>query len=383
MLFMKDIEIIKAIAEVQCDMMVEGALYLLIDQEKIIWRKCSKKFKLDLFRVGEKIKKDSIARAALQENRTKEKMVPRSMYGVRLKTVAQPLVDENGKAAGVFSIVLPVAHPIVDSFESFAPVLAEMFTEGAIIYLTDLQRVAYKQASRKFDLPNIQVGSEMNETNIAMQVIKSKRSIAKEIEKEKYGVPVLIRCEPLWNQENKNEIVGTLGVMIPRVAAQNLRKMSENISKDLGKMTHAVENLVSAAENIYKNEQELNKKIEEVLIYSGEINALSDLIKSISDSTNMLGLNAAIESARAGEMGKGFSVVAKEIRELSMQSKETVPKIQKITDNIKITIGETDKMSQESLQMGRKQTTLTEEITTNIAEITALSGELNQMAKDL
>lgn len=383
MLLMKDVDIIKEIAEFQSDIMVERALYLISDQEKIIWRKNSRKFQLDLFPVGEKMRQDSTALTAIKEKRIKEKMIPRSLYGVRLKTVAQPIMDENGKAVGAFTIVIPLSHPITSSFESFAPVLAEMFSEGAVIYLTDLQKVAYKQASKKFDAAFVQVDMELTGDHIAMQVIKSRRAIVREIEKEKYGVPILIHCVPLWSQEDKNEMVGTLGVMVPRIAAQNLRRMSENISKDLGEINFAVENMVAAAENIYKNEKELNNKIEEVLVYSGEINELSDLIKSISDSTNMLGLNAAIEAARAGELGRGFSVVAKEIRELSMQSKGTVPKIQKITDNIRLTVGETNKKSQESLQMSKEQTSLTEEITANIQEITALSEELSQMAQDL
>lgn len=82
--------------------------------------------------------------------------------------------------------------------------------------------------------------------------------------------------------------------------------------------------------DIRKTMDEALKKIKEV----EKIKILSDAILNISSHTNLLALNASIEAARAGDAGKGFSVVAGEIQKLAEDSKNTVSKIQNTLDGI-------------------------------------------------
>lgn len=77
--------------------------------------------------------------------------------------------------------------------------------------------------------------------------------------------------------------------------------------------------MAASASQIHANEQELNIEIKDVISLSEEINEISSFIKEIADETKMLGLNAAIEAARAGDAGRCFGVVAYEIRKLSEQ----------------------------------------------------------------
>lgn len=383
MFSIKALDYLKSLAELQVDMIPEGALYLIIEGNTFTWRKASKSFDLNIFQVGEKLSTNSIAGRAIRENRTIVQNVPRSLYGIRLKTIAQPLVNEEGQAVGAFSIVFPRLHPVAKSFENFAPILVEMFHEGAFLYISDLTKIILRQSSKKFDMPTIQIGYNLTEDDIASKVIKTKQPFTTELDSSKYGIPILVTCYPLFDEDNTDEIVGTLGVVIPKLLASNLREMSDNLENGISEIASAIEQLSASSSNIHTNEQELNKEINEIISISEKINEISTFIQKIANETNMLGLNAAIEAARAGESGKGFSVVAQQIRKLSEQSKSTVPEIKKLTDSIKIKVTETREKSQSSLTSSEEQASAAQEITASIEEITSMSEELSKIAHTL
>ncbi len=155
--------------------------------------------------------------------------------------------------------------------------------------------------------------------------------------------------------------------------ASDAREGAENSQQMVEKTLEAMSDLSSKIEVAGTHIEALSQK-------SNDIGQILDVIKGISEQTNLLALNAAIEAARAGEAGRGFAVVADEVRNLAQRTQSSAQEIQQMIEQLQTgaqqavnTMLESRRFSDDSVRIGKQAGENLQSVTQRIGEIDGMN----------
>jgi hypothetical protein len=270
-------------------------------------------------------------------------------------------------------------HRIINNFEEILDHLYLLFQDEISFTLTNNQRFVKFAPSKNMPAYS-EVGNLIPKCEALREVIESGK--VKSFTVDSYNnMSIRVVAIPLKDENGK--VVGAISY------GKNLENSARvsKMSVDLSNATASILKVADEINNDIQNIREINTKVvEQVKITSNQCNNTDDIInfiESIAKQTNLLGLNAAIEASRAGDRGRGFGVVASEIRKLSGSSNQSITEINTILKSIKDSVGIVEKSIAISIASSEKQEQSLTEIIESVKALNKSAEILAQMASNL
>lgn len=256
-----------------------------------------------------------------------------------------------------------------------------LFSSDTALGLTDLEKYQIILQAKTFKL-NASEGMELPKGGASEKAIKNKQKGSMRYPKEAFGFPIVVSAIPIINP-NTGNVVGSI------VTASSLEKesavieMANELQSFSDELSNSSEKLASSTREMASDSKNVQNLVTET---QQGITSMDDIIKYLKDiahTTNLLGLNASIEAARANEHGRGFSVVATEIRKLATNSNDSTANINETLSKIKKDINDIASVLNGFLTTNEAQAAQAEQIAIESQKLGNLSNKLLKLSQDV
>lgn len=206
------------------------------------------------------------------------------------------------------------ARSLLDSFVDVAPHLPALFTDDVGVMVADTEKILICLPGKTIG-DKLEPGTKIVPGSIAETVRTTKQKVVRQVGAEVFGFPYIGIGYPIFSHEG--ELLGSISIITSLERQNLLFSMANRLTAALEEMSATTEDMASQSVTLAEIGEQLSKLDERLQECVRETNSLVRTIKSITTQSRLLGLNAAIEAARAGAAGKGFTVIAEEIRHLA------------------------------------------------------------------
>ena len=195
-----------------------------------------------------------------------------------------------------------------------------------------------------------------------------------------YGMPINAYAFPI---KEGNRVVGVLGFGNPIDKERQLEEYIDTVRDIVNVLQDKTHRMASHSEQLATTSEQIREQSERALADSEKTNDITKLIRGISRQTNLLGLNASIEAARAGQHGAGFNIVAQEVRKLSLQTDESTEEIERALTSVKSNLSALLQNMTHITEASTEEAKLTQEVSGVIETLSDVSTKLEHFMKTM
>lgn len=270
---------------------------------------------------------------------------------------------------------------LILSISYVLPCISELFGNEVRFMITDREKII---KITKFGISsykgNYGEGDNIPHDIPAYLCMQQGKTVTKDLPKEYFGVAIKAVASPIKNKDG--QIIGSVAIG-KRNWGEDIKEHSKTFVQSFSEISKVIDNVASGIQGVAKNSNDILQEINATNEEMKKTDEVIGFVQNVSKQTNLLGLNAAIESARAGEMGKGFSVVANEIRKLSNSSSESIGEINNVLTKLKTSIENVTSSIYENNSAFETQAASVEEINSSISELSNTAQIIQKIGEQL
>ncbi|GAB6107585.1 methyl-accepting chemotaxis protein [Fusibacter bizertensis] len=272
-------------------------------------------------------------------------------------------------------------HPQLSQMIDFSPIIQSLVIRDTAVAVTDLHEYVYYTKGKELD-HHVKSGDPVKPGSLVAKAMSSRQKQTSVVDASLFGIPYVGTAIPIFDNQT-HEVIGSLFIGESTEKQELLKNMAKELSSNVSDITDSTRDISQKADqfSVFSNQlAELTHKFNNKI---GEINSFTSMIQNISKKSNMLGINAAIESARIGEQGRGFAVVAEEISKLSKQSNDSVISISDMTHSILADSESLNKETEVLTGLSDEIMRILNSLTQNIEAIYGMVEELTSISESL